>query len=1317
MIVWRVRFQPVAGAFAGIGFPAPTPPPTPTPMKIQPISPSIVLLAASALLAAPSVHAANYYWDNNGSTAGFGDAGGTWASPTTGLWSTSNAGTATPGSVTTGSADTLFFGYSATGLGAGTITVSGTVNAREMIFPASSGAITFSGGMIRFEPFFAPINLPSGTANTGTILVGAPDGVRIESSITGASGVFVKSVVGNVETVTGGPLTLAGVNYFTGPTINRAGVLVLGNSLALQNSPLRTSSSVAGTATAGLRTTVPSLVLGGLEGGRDFAALFSTVDGGYSGLTGLALNPRPGRREVYTGGISDGAAGMTVEMMGLGTQVLAGVNTYTGGTTVNALGVLLATAPAALPGYDSAGKVTVTSGTLGVAVGGGGWSIAQVDTLLANANKFGGHFGIDTSNGDLVQWTPFTPGNLGALGLHKLGGDTLTLNQANSYTGATILGGGTLRFQNPGSGLSHNLGALVIGGDGGTLESDFNGGSGTLATTFSSVIRELGSSANIVVTGGSNGVDNLVNLGGAPGFIDRGIFFGGSEYAARDSTDGFVRALAYGTDMGTSAVDVIGTDTHVKLTTAPAARPGDTLVSLNLAGDGVNYTMDSGALIAPGILKSGGGTGFVSGGTGVSGGGAEMVLRADTAGDILVIAPPVTGADALTKSGMGTVTLAATGSNYNGDTRVNGGVLESARTTAYSGNIAIAEGAAFHYVNASGSLTLNGQITGAGTLVKSGTGTLTLNGVNSFTGGTVINGGTIAFQKIYDDAFGTGGDITFNASAALTYSSNPTQSSFVTFNRGFVLNNEAVARLNFSGNTAITGPVTGDGGIWSSNSNNTQNTLTLLSTENTFTGPVILNQTNIQPNTVVVNSLADGPGRIIMQTGNNTTNFSAATFRLGAGAVAPLVLDQRQFELAGTTSLGVAAIDNANADPANTITVNTGLLVTSTLNRTFTLTGTNTGANTFAGLIANGATAVISVTKSGTGNWILSGDNTYGGLTTVGAGQLTLAGDNSGLGGNVIVNGTGRLNVTNPNSIGPGLLSFGGTNGPSIDNTSGAPLVLGSNNAQSWLGDFAFIGSDDLDLGSGAVTLGGTRNVTVAAGTLTVGGTIGAASATPGLQKSGAGTLVLGGANTYQGGTSVSAGVLLVNGSTHVESTFTVGTNAVLGGSGVIGGAVTVNNGGTLAPGASIESLATGSLVLDVGSAFAYEIDNSAAAPLAGDLVAVSGDLALDPSNQAVLVLAELGAGSWALGSKLTLISYSGVWNGGLFSLAGGPLADDSVFSFSGAEWRFNYNDTAPGTNFTGDLTGPGYVTMTVVPEPATALLAALGLLAFRRRR
>src|SRR5439155_1644476 len=75
-------------------------------------------------------------------------------------------------------------------------------------------------------------------------------------------------------------------------------------------------------------------------------------------------------------------------------------------------------------------------------------------------------------------------------------------------------------------------------------------------------------------------------------------------------------------------------------------------------------------------------------------------------------------------------------------------------------------------------------------------------------------------------------------------------------------------------------------------------------------------------------------------------------------------------------------------------------------------------------------------------------------------------------------------------------------------------------------GDFTYAGSvpRNLNLGTGAATLGASRQVTVNGGTLTVGGPI--SGSTFGFTKLGTGTLTLSGANAYGGDTTISAGTL-----------------------------------------------------------------------------------------------------------------------------------------------------------------------------------------------
>ena len=171
-----------------------------------------------------------------------------------------------------------------------------------------------------------------------------------------------------------GTFTLAsGIGHtHTGKTVVEAGILSVGNTNSLQNSAFDTTNSITGDATNGLQTTVTALTLGGLTGNKNLASVFETTAGGFSGVTALTLNPVTGASHSYSGGIADGAAGMTLTKNGAGTQTLSGTNTYTGATTVSA-GTL------ALVGGSQSSPITVNNlASLGFTLGSGTTSTSTV---------------------------------------------------------------------------------------------------------------------------------------------------------------------------------------------------------------------------------------------------------------------------------------------------------------------------------------------------------------------------------------------------------------------------------------------------------------------------------------------------------------------------------------------------------------------------------------------------------------------------------------------------------------------------------------------------------------------------------------------------------------------------------------------------------------------------------------------------------------------------------------------------------------------------------------------------------------------------
>lgn len=267
-------------------------------------------------------------------------------------------------------------------------------------------------------------------------------------------------------------------------------------------------------------------------------------------------------------------------------------------------------------------------------------------------------------------------------------------------------------------------------------------------------------------------------------------------------------------------------------------------------------------------------------------------------------------------------------------------------------------------------------------LAKGGSGTLTLSGASSYSGGTTVSGGTITVG--HNDALGTGTlTITANSTVDAAYGAYPLMPNELHVNDGVTLT--TVGSTQYFGMT-FAGAASGGGTIKTASSGNnasTRNKLGLTSDANTFTGTLINSGGGA---VIAVNSLGDG-GRIQL----NANSSNAGGFSLNAGTATSLAFSVRQIEL-----LGSSAIYNNNATASVTFTINTDLLVGSTGNKTFTLRGSNTGENRFAGRIANGsfnnAVQVISLLKEDAGKWILSGDNTFTGATTINAGTLVLAG-------------------------------------------------------------------------------------------------------------------------------------------------------------------------------------------------------------------------------------------------------------------------------------------------------------------------------------
>ena len=667
-----------------------------------------------------------------------------------------------------------------------------------------------------------------------------------------------------------------------------------------------------------------------------------------------------------------------------------------------------------------------------------------------------------------------------------------------------------------------------------------------------------------------------------------------------------------------------------------------------------------------------------------------------------------------------------------------------------------------------GGVTISSIISGASrnlTLQGSGTGVLTLTGANTYSGTTTLNAGPTAASGTLALS-GTGtilntSGITLNGGILqLTNTSvvnRVNDSATITSNGGRIIFSNTAGATNYTETLGSVALSTGHLGISHATNFAAQTgsqTLTLGGLSTTGTGTVLfagVANPDLTKNVFVVTgggSTAAGgiiaPWAVVntLATGTNLTTADYAKYSSDKIVAAALT---------ATTTATLGVTDGSNVHWAPTATASLSATTTvNTLRMTGGQNGFSLGANnlvtrgimpsttggmtisqgTGAGVVTipNVADAAANLYISNVGKTL----NINAAITDNGASKLTLV--KSGLGGvngagNLVLGNTGNsysgdtvinqgdlnLNAANviPDGAGKGDLYLNGSDARlTMNNNLGTPTSY-SETINGLYG--TGVVRNNAASGNVTLTLGSGNANGNFSGTLINGGV-----ATLALTKIGAGTQTLSGVNTYTGATTVSGGKLYVNGSTSASSAVTIGSGGTLGGSGVINGSVTTQSGGTFAAGTSIESLATGALSLEADSTFAYEANNNVSGSVAGDLTAVTGNITLSLTSAAILTLTELGAGTWDINDKLTLISYTGTWNNGLFSYLGNTVTDDSTIAFSGFNWTFNYNDTVAGTNYTEDLTGSTFVTMTAlsaIPESSTALLGGLGFLALLRRK
>jgi len=924
---------------------------------------------------------------------------------------------------------------------------------------ADLGNVTITGGEFALGDFSDTVNVVTLTSGNLTGNLGILTG-----SVYNVANGNVSAILGgsaNLTKTTSGTVTLSGQNTYTGGTVILGGTLALGASGALA----ATGNITVNGGTFDVNSN--NNILGNL----------TLANGSVTGSTGNVTVNTGGSFSVQNGSVSAilaGTAGLIKNTSG--TVTLSGQNTYTGGTTI-ANGILTLGANATLL---ASGNLAVTGGT---------FDVNSLNNVLGNVTLVNGSLTGTTGNVTVNSGGTFAVQNgsisailAGTGNLAKSTGGIVMLSGQNTYTGGTAISGGTLA-----------LGA-------------------------NNVLADLG---NVTITGGEFALGdfsdtvNVVTLTSGNLTGNRGILTGSAYSVASGNISAILGGSANLTKTTSGTVTLAGQNTYT----------GGTVILGGTLALGA-----SGALAATGFVTVNGGTFDVNSNNNVLGNltlangsltGSTGNVTVNNGGTFVVqngtISAILAGTGSLTKNTSGTVTLSGQ-NTYTGGTSVSSGTLalgannvlaDSGNLTLTGGEFALGDFSDIVNVvtltggNLTGNLgVLNGSayslaggnvsaiLDGTAALNKNTGSVVTLTAANTYSGGTTVNGGTLALAG--NGTLGnTANALAINNGGELALGSTNQSTGTVTLGNGTISGTGTLTGAFYSVQTGTVSAVLGG----TANLTKTTNGTVTLSNNNSFSGGV-----SVQAGTLAI------------------TNHGA----LGTGSSAILL---------GTAStLGTLAFTGANNDTVNRDLTVAGIGGGDILNNTgFELTLGGTLSNNGNTLRLSGGPILV------TGNIVgaLAGSN-----LVVDANYAELDGNNSYNGTTSVVNGGVLGNaITNALPL-TTVLTLG-----DLANSSGVYDLVGFNQS--------IAGLADAGTGSRLVTDGALANSTLTiTGSGSFGGIIQDGNGSVALVKSTGGTEVLSGANTYTGGTFITGGTLALGAN---NSLATAGNVTVNGGEFALG--------------------------------------------------------------------------------------------------------------------------------------------------------------------
>lgn len=668
-------------------------------------------------------------------------------SNTTGFLGISGTGISTVSGGTWTNSQTLFIGYNGSGslgITGGTVTSNvttlgefsnglGTLNlgnsggtpgvleTSQISEGDGAGTVTFDGGTFRAT---ADQNALFDGFESGDVTLDTGGGI-FDTNTFDVSTAYGLSGDGGLTKQGDGTLTLNGTNTYTGDTTIEAGVLSINSAAALGSGDLHLTGGELN-ATASM----------------DLDPLKFRFKSGTTSTVSAAANTtlKIGDFVLGDGGGADAIFGSTGNTGTI--EISGGLSIADDSTLTVAGGTLRSTGKGKLTFLtEVVASTTVSSGaTLDFD---DDFNIFSDSNGIKNLQGSGNVVtGTDSATVLTIASGEFSGVISGAGGLNKSGSGTLTLSGANTYTGGTVVGAGTLSVAGS---ISHSSSNTVVGSESGDDATLSISGTSFVENAFGILGDQPGSTGTVNVSGGT--WTNSVNL--AIGVSGTGILnlTGGSISNVNSGIGVFANS--------TGTVNVSGgTWTNAVNLNVGFAGNG----TLNLSSGSIS---DNDAFL--GVEPGGSGTANVSGGTWTNfdqlqigdGGTGMLNLTGGTVKSFLTtVGRTDTAQGTLTLGNIGGVpgileTFQITKGAGTGTVTFDGGLLRSTTENQPElfdgfepGDISLGSGGGIFDTNGFDVSTSYG-LSGVGGLQKFGTGSLTLSGSNTYLGSTTVKAGIL----------------------------------------------------------------------------------------------------------------------------------------------------------------------------------------------------------------------------------------------------------------------------------------------------------------------------------------------------------------------------------------------------------------------------------------------------------------------------------------------------------------------------------------------------------------------------------------------